>query len=98
MISVPHKLKHKGLTYAQILDRYACTAWGTNLTTKQIQTLSTVQGLAQRLITRVTRSTPKHLMNIILNLKPIEIKIEETIILRLLSMKAEGHMKYITHV
>ena len=70
---------------------YACAAWATDLTDKQKRTLSTIQGLAQRLIMRVKNSTPKYLLNILLNLKPIELKIQETVLTRALSMKAEGH-------
>ena len=55
------------------------------------QTLSTIQGLAQRLISRAKISTPKYLLNILLDLKPIELKIQETVLTRALSMKAEGH-------
>ena len=70
---------------------YACAAWATDLTDKQKRTLSTIQGLAQRLIMRVKNSTPKYLLNILLNLKPIGLKIQETVLTRALSMKAEGH-------
>ena len=52
---------------------------------------STIQGLAHRLISRAKSSTPKYLLNILLDLKPIELKIQETVLIRALAMKEEGH-------
>ena len=73
---------------------YASVAWATSLTEQQIQKLTAIQTLAGRLITRCKSSTPKVLLDALLNLTPIRIKLMETALIRALSLKAEGHWDY----
>ena len=73
---------------------YACVAWASNLTQTQVSKLNSIQALAARLITRCNSKTPSTLLYALLNLSPIEAKINETALSRAITCKAERHWNY----
>ena len=61
------------------------------MTKYQSMKISTVQTLAQHMITRCKTSTPKVLLDLLLNMEDLPLKIESTALKRALSLKAENH-------
>ena len=59
-----------------------------NLTKSQIRKMNT---LAQHMITRCKISTPKVLLNLLLNMLPLENKLESIALKRAITLKTEGH-------
>ena len=53
--------------------------------------IATIQTLAQHMITRCKTSTPKVLLDLLLNMEDLPLKIELTAIKRALALKAESH-------
>jgi ribonuclease HI len=70
---------------------YGCVVWGFNLTKSQEAKLATIQTLAQRLVTRCKDSTPKVLLDILLNNTHLPLKIKEMALKRSITLKEEGH-------
>ena len=54
---------------------YGAVIWAMNLTKTQITKINSIQTLAQH-ITRCKTSTPKALLNVLLNMMPLENKLE----------------------
>ncbi len=65
-----------------------------NLTQAQKKKLETVQKTAQNMITRCKTSTPKVLLDLLLNMPYLPLKLEEIALKRAISLKAEGHWNY----
>ena len=53
--------------------------------------ITTIQTLAQHMITRCKSSTRKVLLDLLLNMEDLPLKIEQTAIKRALALKAENH-------
>ena len=70
---------------------YGSIVWATNLTKTQIARITHIHTLAQHMITRCKTSTPKVLLDLLLNMKPLELKLEELAMKRALTLKTEGH-------
>ena len=70
---------------------YGSIVWAMNLTKSQIAKITPIQTMAQHMITRCKTSTPKVLLNLLLNMAPIELKLEETALKRALTLKTERH-------
>ena len=70
---------------------YGAIVWAINLTKSQITKINTIQTLAQHMITRCKTSTPKVLLNVILNTMPLENKLESIALKRAITLKTEGH-------
>ena len=73
---------------------YCSIVWAYNMTKRQEEQLETIQTMAQRLITRSIRSTPRAWLNLILNMQPLSEKAKETALKRALALKQEGHWVY----
>ena len=70
---------------------YGAVIWAMNLTKSQIRKINTIQTLAQHMITRCKTSTPKVLLNILLNMLPMENKVESIALKRAITLKTERH-------
>ena len=57
----------------------------------QSSKIATIQTLAQHMITRCKTSTPKVLLDLLLNMEDLSLKTESTALKRALALKAEGH-------
>ena len=73
---------------------YCSIVWAHKLTKRQEEQIETIQTMAQRIITRSTRSTPRAWLNLILNMQPLSEKVKETALKRALTLKQEGHWIY----
>ena len=69
---------------------YGAVIWAMNLTKTQITKINSIQTLAQH-ITRCKTSTPKALLNVLLNMMPLENKLESLALKRAIALKTEGH-------
>ena len=70
---------------------YGAVIWAMNLTKTQTMKINAIQTLAQHMITRCKTSTPKVLLSILLNMLPLENKLESIALKRALTLKTEGH-------
>ena len=70
---------------------YGAVIWAMNLTKSQIRKINTIQTLAQHMITRCKTSTPKVLLNTLLNMLPMENKVESIALKRAITLKTERH-------
>ena len=64
-----------------------------NLTKSNIKLLNKVQHLMSILITRAQRSTAQLTLDTILGFEPIDLKLEQTALIRAIALKAENHWK-----
>ena len=70
---------------------YCSVVWAINMNKYQSSKIATIQTLAQHMITRCKTSTPKVLLDLLLNIEDLSLKIESTALKRALALKAEGH-------
>ena len=70
---------------------YCSVVWAINMSKTQSTKITTIQTLAQHMITRCKTSTPKVLLDLLLNMEDLPLKIEQTAIKRALALKAENH-------
>ena len=70
---------------------YGAVVWAMNLTKSQIRKMTTLQTLAQHMFTRCKISTQKVLLNLLLNMLPLENKLESITFKRAITLKTEGH-------
>ena len=71
---------------------YGAVVWAMNLTKTQTTKINAIQALAQHMITRCKTSTQKYyLLNVLLNMLPLENKLESIAFNRAITLKTEGH-------
>ena len=73
---------------------YCSVVWAINMNNSQYSKISTLQTLAQHMITRCKTSTPKVLLDLLLNMEDLPLKIECNALKRALALKAENHWNF----
>ena len=70
---------------------YGAVAWGFGMSERNIKQLNRIQHLIATLITNAQKSTAQEVLDIILDLDPIDRFIEKTALLRATCIRAENH-------